>query len=174
MYLLLRLTLRLRLPLLLLLPLLSCNPFAPSVDEDIITQDKLLGNRRTVNGLFEWFRNAYELRDSLLYGQVLAKDFTFSYYDFDKNVEINWNRDVEMRTTYNLFRSVTSISLQWNDYRSIDTTVANPGVERSFVLNIAMNQQNVFRGAGSARFQLRKDTVDGYWKVISWYDNSDF
>lgn len=154
--------------------LLSCNPFAPQVDEDMITQDKLLGNRRTVNGLFEWFRNAYELKDSLLYGQVLAKDFMFSYYDFDKNVEINWNRDVEMRTTYNLFRSVNTISLQWNDYRSVDTATATPGVERSFVLNIAMNQQNVFGGTGSARFLLRKDSTDGYWRVVSWYDNSDF
>lgn len=154
--------------------LYACNPFAPSVDDEIISPDKLLGNRTTINGLFEWFKNAYELKDTTLYGQALHKDFTFIYYDFDKNFEVSWNRDVEMRTSFNLFSSVQSMTLEWNTFLSLDTTKYQGSLERTFKLNIVMDQSNTFRGTGSARFKIQKDSMDGYWRIVTWVDKSDF
>jgi hypothetical protein len=61
-----------------LLFLAACNPFAPRLEDVVADRNQVLGNRKSVAGLFDWFRSSYELRDTLLYGQMLARDFQFS------------------------------------------------------------------------------------------------
>jgi hypothetical protein len=156
--------------------LLSCNPFAPGLDEISIDRNKLLGDRSTLPGFFDWFRNAYELRDSTLYGQIIGNDFRFAFLDFSKNVETYWDRDVEMKTTHNMFRNVKQASLQWNNYVYADTSLSDTiaSVERYFNITIVQDDQNIFRGTGSARLLLKRSARGQPWRISAWYDRSDF
>ena len=154
----------------------SCNPFAPTLDEVKVNHEELLGNRRTIEGFFEWFRNSYELRDSTMYGKLLAPEFQFTYPDFQNSTEVSWDRNVEMQTTNNLFRGVKSINLQWNNFIELDTITFDSlaRAERSFNLIITHDDNNIYRGVGSALLILRRDMPNGYWRMQSWYDKSDF
>ncbi|MGB3619394.1 MAG: hypothetical protein WBA12_14855, partial [Catalinimonas sp.] len=149
------------------LGVLSCNPFAPGLDDAPIDPNELLGDRRTLDGFFEWFRNAYELRDSVLYGQLIDPAFRFSYFDFQNNVYVSWDRDTEMLSTYNLFRGVQSTSLRWNNYVFVDTTGSDTvaTVERAFNLSIVQDEQNIFMGTGSAQIQLVRNAPDTPWRM---------
>lgn len=156
--------------------LAACNPFAPTLDDAVTDPNKLLGDRTQVNGFFEWFRNSYQLRDSTLYGQILAPDFKFTYFDFTNNTEISWNRDVEINTTYKLFRGVRSTTLQWNQYILADTAFSDTLAitERAFNLVINQDDATIYRGVGSARIVLTRKHKTESWKMQSWYDKSDF
>lgn len=160
----------------LALALWACNPFAPKLEDVVVDKNQVLGNRKSISGLFDWFRASYELRDSLLYGQMLARDFQFSYLDFTNNNTVYWDRDIDMRTTYNLFRAAKSTSVQWQHYVYTDTlasdTVAN--VERYFNVTVVLDDQSIFRSTGSARIRLRRPTANDYWQIQSWFDKSDF
>ena len=156
--------------------LAACNPFAPTLDDAVTDPNKLLGDRTTVNGFFEWFRNSYQIRDSTLYGQLLAPEFKFTYFDFSNNTEVNWNRDVEISTTHKLFRGVRATSLQWNQYIIADTTLSDTLAitERAFNLTITQDDATIYRGVGSARIVLVRKSKSDPWKMRSWYDKSDF
>jgi len=154
----------------------TCNPFAPKLEDVVVDRNQVLGNRKSIAGLFDWFRSSYELRDSLLYGQILARDFQFSYLDFTNNNIVYWDRDIDMRTTYNLFRAAKSTSLQWQHYVYADTlgndTAAN--VERYFNVTVVLDDQSIFRSTGSARIKLKRPTPADFWQIQSWFDKSDF
>ena len=156
--------------------LLACNPFSPGLDDALTDPERILGNRRTLDGFFEWFRNSYQLRDSTMYGKILNPDFTFTYRNFSNSTEESWDRNTEVRTTYNLFRNVQGVNLQWNQYLFVDTTSFDTlaSVERSFNLIITQDDNNVFRGIGSALLVLNRDAKGQPWRMKSWYDKSDF
>ncbi len=159
--------------MILLLP--ACNPFAPALEDIVVDKNAVLGNRKTIAGMFDWFRASYELRDTLLYGQMLASDFQFSYLDFTNNNLVYWDRDIDMRTTYNLFRAAKSTTVQWQHYVSADTlsdTLA--GMERYFNVTIVLDDQQIFRSTGSARLQMRRKSAQDFWQIVSWFDKSDF
>jgi len=154
----------------------SCNPFAPGLDNDLIDRNKLLGDRRTINGLFDYFKNTYEMRDSLLYGKLLSSDFKFTFFDFNTNNQIFWGRDQEMLTTYNMFRNVKQVSLIWNNYTALDTSASDTlaSVERFFNLTIIQDDQRILRGTGRARLTLKRNQRGSEWLIKEWFDNSDF
>lgn len=156
--------------------LLGCNPFSPGLDDAVTDPNKLLGDRTTVNGFFEWFRNSYQLRDSTLYGQLLSPQFRFTYFDFSNNTEVSWTRDVEMSTTFKLFRGVRSTTLQWNQYVLADTALSDTVAiaERAFNLVINQDDANIYRGIGTARVVLVRKNRFEPWRMRSWYDKSDF
>src|SRR5688572_2544102 len=156
--------------------LVSCNPFSPGLDDAVTDPNKLLGDRTTVEGFFEWFRNSYQLRDTTLFGQLLAPQFQFTYFDFSNNTEVNWTRDVEMSTTYKLFRGVRSTSLQWNQYVIADTAISDTVAiaERAFNLVINQDDATTYRGVGTARIVLVRKSKTDTWRMRSWYDKSDF
>ena len=158
-----------------LLGLGACNPFAPGFD-DTAASPTSLGDRRTVQGFFEYFRNAYQLRDSTLYGQLLARDFTFTYTNFADNTQQVWTRDVDVLSTYRLFRSIRSASLQWAQYIVADTTQSDTTamVERAFNLIINQDDETVYRGIGSARIELVRPSRAAPWRMRRWFDKSDF
>ncbi len=154
----------------------GCNPFSPALD-DTAVGPTALGDRTTVRGFFEYFRNAYQLRDSTLYGQLLTRDFQFTYINFDDNSTQTWTRDVDVLSTYRLFRGIRSATLQWQQYVEADTigrgdTLAV--VERVFNLVINQDDENVFRGVGSARIELRRRAKGEPWRMRMWFDKSDF
>ncbi|TGE20134.1 hypothetical protein [Hymenobacter elongatus] len=157
--------------------LAACNPFAPALDDVPTDPNQLLGNPVTVRGFFERFRASYQLRDSTLYGQLLDRRFTFTFRDFANNVDRSWNRDVEVNTTYRLFRAARTANLQWTQYLPTSDTAFSDTlayVERSFSLTIEQRDNQTFTGAGSARLVLvRKNRMDP-WRMRSWYDRSEF
>jgi hypothetical protein len=155
----------------------ACNPFAPALDDAVTDPNQLLGNPVTVRGFFERFRASYQLRDSTLYGQLLDRRFTFTFRDFANNVDRTWNRDVEISTTYKLFRASRSANLQWTQYLPTSDTAFSDTlvyVERSFNLAIEQRDNQSFSGAGSARLVLVRKNRDAPWRMRSWYDRSEF
>jgi hypothetical protein len=126
--------------------------------------------------MFEYFRNTYELRDSLLYGRMIAKEFRFTFFDFANNNLVYWDRDQEMQATYKMFRSVKSVSLIWNNYVTTDTSSNDTLVQaqRYFNLTIVQDDQNIFRGTGSAQLTFYRAHPEDEWKIRTWYDRSDF
>lgn len=152
----------------------ACNPFAPSYDEDGLSGQDVLGDRTTLDGLFEFFKNSYEIRDTSLYAKLFAEDFVFVYYDFDQGAEVSWNKGQELAASYNLFRSVKQITLDWNFYLEKTETDREASVVRSFNLNIVEADNAVISGTGRARMKMRRDTAGLPWKIYYWFDDSDF
>ena len=66
----------------------SCNPFAPAYDPEGLSQVNVLGDPRSIEGYFKRFKNAYELRDTTLYGALFSTDFAFAFYDQELGQEI--------------------------------------------------------------------------------------
>src|SRR3970282_819041 len=85
---------------------LACNPFAPALDTSDEVDFSLIGDPTTVDGVFQNIRYAYTFRDTTIYGQLLAGDYSFVYRDYDRGVDVSWGRDEEMRTTHGLFQNV--------------------------------------------------------------------
>jgi hypothetical protein len=165
----------------LILPLLaallfgvSCNPFAPALDEDGLIDEDLLGDRTTIDGLFEYFKNTYEIRDTSLYGRMFSKDFTFTYYDFDLGAEISWDRGQEMISSHKLFRGVQQITLDWNFYVEREESDTLASVVRSFNLTIVEQEDKVYNGTGRAKLRMRRATATDPWLIYYWFDDSDF
>jgi hypothetical protein len=156
--------------------LVACNPFAPRLEDIVVDRNQVLGNRNSVAGFFDWFRSSYELRDTLLYGQMLARDFQFSYLDFTNNNTVYWDRDIDMRTTYNLFKAAKSTSVQWQHYVYADTlnSDTSASVERYFNVTVVLDDQSIFRSTGSARIVLRRKSKFDFWQIVTWFDKSDF
>ncbi|MDP5170722.1 MAG: hypothetical protein NWR72_10790 [Bacteroidia bacterium] len=159
---------------LLLLSSSACNPFAPQYDPEGLANVNLLGDPTNVEGFFLLFKNAYELRDTTLYGRLFTRDFEFAYYDPDLGQDIKWDRDTELSISNNLFRSVNQITLDWNYYSQLDTTATEASVIRNFNLMIEQDAQNVFSGSGRARLRLRRNAVGEAWQAYFWFDDSDF
>lgn len=152
----------------------ACNPFAPVYDPDGLANVNLLGDPRSVDGYFQLFKNAYELRDTTLYGRLFTSDFTFEYYDPDLGQTIRWDRDTELAISYRLFTSVQQIVLDWNYYTQLDTTVLEGVIVRNFNLTITQDEQTVLAGSGRARLRLRRLAPDEAWRAYYWFDDSDF
>lgn len=155
----------------------ACNPFAPALNEVPTDPNQLLGNPVTVRGFFDRFRASYQLRDSTLYGQLLAPRFTFTYRDFAANVDRSWNRDVDAHTTYKLFQAARSTNLQWTQYLPATDTLTSDTiayVERAFQLSIEQRDDERYSGTGTARVVLIRKTRLDPWRMRSWYDRSEF
>ena len=153
----------------------SCNPFAPALEEGNFFGD-LLGDPTTVNGFFTNFKNAYELRDISLYEPLLDSSFIFVYYDFDALVEREWGFAQELASTQRLFRNASLVNLRWNQILSQE--FINAGLQarvvRSFNLIITLEGGDAFRGDGNVNFLLdRADSTDN-WQLRQWRDESEF
>ncbi|MCI4668360.1 MAG: hypothetical protein MRZ79_09490 [Bacteroidia bacterium] len=160
--------------MLLVLGMWSCNPFAPAYDPDGLAQADLLGDPSNIDGFFQRFKNAYELRDTALYGELFSKDFIFEYYDQELGQTISWDRATELLTSFNLFQSSLQINLDWNFYVELDSTTNDALVLRNFNLTIETEEQGTFSGSGRARFRLQKGNSAATWKAVYWFDDSDF
>lgn len=157
-----------------MLLLTACNPFAPEFDPDGLDEQNVLGDRTEIDGFFEFFKNAYELRDTSLYGKLFTSDFEFVYFDFDAAAEQHWDKGQEMGTAYNLFRNVRQITLDWNFYVEKSEAGDTANVVRSFNLTIVENESTVYSGTGRARLRLRRDGPGEPWRIYYWFDDSDF
>ena len=158
----------------ILVLLASCNPFAPKFDPEGLNDQNVLGDRTKIDGFFDYFKNAYELRDTSLYGKLFTNDFVFVYYDFDAAAEQRWDKGQEMAISYNLFRSVRQITLDWNFYVENAISGDTASVVRNFNLTIVENESSVYSGTGRARLRLRRVADGEPWRIYYWFDDSDF
>jgi hypothetical protein len=152
--------------------ILSCNPFAPEEDTSIVSNP--IGDRTTIEGYFQSFRFAYQFRDSSIYGKLLAPDFTFSYRNFDRGLDMEWGRSEEMRTTSALFESAQALDLLWGNVLDSSGTDVVYDVTRAFSLNITLNLGDILHVDGRVIFHLERATKDDPWMAVRWRDESNF
>lgn len=148
------------------------NPFAPAIDKSDNSSSSTLTDLSTIDGVFQNFKYAYTFKDTSIYGEFIAQDFTFTYLDPEEGYTIAWGRDEEMRTTYGLFQNSQKLDVIWNNIISISQDSLNAELIRSFNLTVTFNPTDVIRLDGRARFVLRKDS--GKWKIIVWDDKLNF
>lgn len=149
----------------------SCNPFAPKLDET--GGQAHFGDPHTVEGYFQAFRYAYQFKDTTLYGTLLAPNFTFSYRNYDRGVDVEWGRDEEVRTTGSLFQSAQSLDLLWGNVLDSSGSATVFDITRSFSLDITFNPGDITHVDGRAIFHLERRTQSDPWKAVSWRDESN-
>jgi len=120
------------------------------------------------------FRNAYSFKDTTLYGSIIAPDFSFTYTDYDKGVDISWGRNDEMRTTYGLFQSVQSLNIIWNNEISSSGNDTLRSIERGFNLTVTFNPSDITRVDGYALLTFARATTGDPWKIRSFREKSNF
>jgi hypothetical protein len=163
---------RLALYCLIMISAYSCvNPFAPGVDENIGKNNSIISDQKTIDGIFQNLQYAYSFKDTLIYGQVLDKNFSFSFRDYDRGVDVSWGRDDEMRVTYGLFQNTQRLDLVWNNIVSI--TADSTGIVRSFNLTITFDPTDIVYVEGRVNLTLIKDS-NKMWKLLRWIDESNF
>lgn len=150
------------------------NPFAPGEsDEDPL--DDILGDPTTIEGFYQRFENAYELRDTSLYGPLLHPDFEFTFRDENENVDVTWSRTEDMFSTYNLFLQALDIQLHWSNFISMNINEDQTRTQavRRFDLTVLLETNDLLRTDGLASFTLvRPDSTDP-WQLIRWRDESE-
>jgi len=150
----------------------SCvNPFAPTLDETISGEEGLITDQKTISGVFKNFQYAYTFQDTTIYGDLLAKDFIFTYRDYDLGYDISWGREEEMRVSYGLFQNSQRLDLIWNEIVSI--TADSTNIIRSFDLTITFNPTDIVDVDGRINLTLRKNE-NNKWQITSWLDESNF
>ena len=146
------------------------NPFAPELDNQLSNEGSLISDLSDVEGVFQNFQYAYAFKDTLIYGELLAPDFIFSYRDYDRGVDVSWGRDDEMMVTYGLFQNSQRLDLIWNNIVSMSSDSTR--IIRSFNLTITFNPIDIIFVDGRVNLSLRKN--ENKWQITQWVDESNF
>jgi len=152
----------------------ACNPFAPGVDDNLEPNTAVLGDQHTIVGVFQNIQYAYTYRDTLIYGSLLHADFQFRYFNPDRGTDVVFNRDEEVRTTYNLFKGASLLDLQWNDIVGQEGDSLETDVTRSYTLRIALQANDVLRIEGRATLRFVRNVATDVWLIRTWRDDSSF
>jgi hypothetical protein len=98
-----------------LLFFLGCNPFAPSLSDDISNTSLILTEQQSPQDVLINFSFAYNFKDSLVYSDLIDTTFLFISKDFSTNpvTSLTWGRDTELRTTSGIFRHFQTLNLVW-------------------------------------------------------------
>ncbi|MDP2364039.1 MAG: hypothetical protein Q8M94_09750 [Ignavibacteria bacterium] len=158
--------------------LTSCtNPFAPKIS--LSPENNInISDQTTVKGVFDNFRYAYMLRDTIVYGNLLADDFTFTYHDYELGMMKSWGRDEDMISTSGLFQASQSLDLLWNEvgvYVSTSDSLITD-ISRGFTLTIVFSATDVVKIQGRANLRLKRILINGImiWKISMWKDESNY
>jgi len=160
----------------LLFTFVSCNPFAPELDESSGESLSLLSDQKNTDGVFQNLKYAYTFRDTTIYGQLLDGNFTFLYPDYDRGgADISWGRDEEMRTTDGLFRNVQRLDLIWNNIvdQSFNQDSTAVFISRGFNLTVTYSASSIDRVDGYASLQLIRKGSEDPWMIVRWHDDSN-
>lgn len=156
----------------MLILIVSCtNPFAPKLTEgnqDIITDQTF------IDGVFENFRYAYIFKDTLVYGRLLADNFTFTYHNYEKNIDVTWGRTEDMITTNGLFNAAQSLDLIWNQVIIAIGDSSRINISRGFNLNVIFDPSYSEQIIGRVNLILVRPENNGVWKIEKWTDESNF
>jgi hypothetical protein len=155
----------------------SCNPFAPGLDDTSGEASSLWSDQKNLDGVFQNFKSAYTFCDTSRYGQLLDGNFTFLYPDYDRGgAEVSWGRDEEMRTAHGLFQSVQRLDLVWKniiDSSSIDSYTTQASISRGFDLTVIFNASDIVSVNGYASLQLVRQGAQDPWMIVRWHDDSN-
>jgi hypothetical protein len=156
--------------------LAACNPFAPGLDNSPSGSGSVLGDQRTVDGVFQNMKYAYTFRDTTIYGQLFDARYLFLYRDYDRGVDMSWGRDEELRTTSGLFQNVERLDLVWNNIIALSLDSANTlvTVSRNFNLTVTFNPGDILRVDGYASLSMMRQRSDDPWRIVQWRDESNF
>jgi hypothetical protein len=153
----------------------SCtNPFAPRFDAELDSGGPPISDQTTIEGVFQNFQYAYTFKDTLIYGNLITGDFTFTYRDYENGFDVTWGRDEEMRTTNGLFQNSQRLDLIWNNIVLSTIDSLDASIVRSFNLNITFNPTDVVRIDGRVNVALKQDPVSKKWRMTRWLDESNF
>lgn len=150
----------------------STNPFAPRLDKELGSESSLISDQSDIDGLFQNLQYAYTFKDTAIYGELLSDKFTFSYRDYDREIDVAWGREDEMRVTNGLFSNTERLDLIWNNIVAI--TSDSSSVVRSFNLTITFNPTDVIFVDGKVNLSLEKNRELNKWEIITWIDESNF
>lgn len=149
------------------------NPFAPAL-ADVAPDSPILGDQRTIEGVFQNFRFAYVFRDTLTYGRLLDRSFTFVYRDYDKGVDVTWGRDEDIIATNGLFMAAQQLDLVWNDVVVADGDSLAQSISRGFNLTITFSPNDVIRAQGRVNLRIERPSTETVWKIVRWRDESNY
>ncbi|RPI67452.1 MAG: hypothetical protein EHM43_08070 [Ignavibacteriae bacterium] len=156
------------------LTLAGCvNPFAPALADEA-PDSPILGDQRTVEGVFQNFRFAYVFRDTLTYGRLLDRSFTFTYRNVDKNLDMTWGRDEDMLATNGLFMAAQQLDLVWNEVVVAEGDDLAQSISRGFNLTITFSPTNVIRAQGRVSLRIERPSTESVWKIVRWRDESNY
>lgn len=159
--------------LLILLILSACNPFAPSLDNNL-AGDTFLADQSTVEGLFDNWSLAYNYRDTLIYARILSDEFNFYYRNFDLGTDQTWDRETDIRKTHGLFETCEYIDLVWNDYLLSSGDSLEWNAIRQFYLQITFADNDVVTVSGRANVNMKRESTEENWVITDWVDESNF
>jgi len=152
----------------------SCNnPFAPGLMDDSHS-GPVLGDQRTVDGVFQNFRYAYNFKDTIVYGALLDDEFVFVYRNYEKNMDVSWGRDEDMYTTNGLFQAAQNLDLIWNEVIVAIGDSLLLDISRGFNLTITFTPIDIINIQGRANFRLKRNSNKDVWKIIRWRDESNY
>jgi hypothetical protein len=179
---------RVHISVLMILPLIVCfgcfNPFSPSVIGP--SSIKPIARQTDPDSVLHNFKYAYENRDSIVYENLLDKDFIFIYRDLDRvvgtevTVEIPRDgRGGDLYVTRALFRTFDEIRL--------DTWIVRPGPDsvgqetwkaRRVTFHLSLRDTDGdydylhMEATGFAEFLFRQSEEDKLWRIVRWIDRS--
>lgn len=150
------------------------NPFAPKLSSGEEENSGLISDQKNIEGVFQNLQYAYTFEDTLIYGGLLASDFTFTYHDYDQGFDVTWGRDEEMMTTNGLFANTQKLDLIWNNIilSTLNDSIAN--IVRSFNLRITFNPTDVITVDGKVNLTLNKESSTQKWLISRWVDESNY
>ncbi len=148
------------------------NPFAPKIDNSN-SSSNILSDQKTIEGVFQNFKYAYTFKDTTIYGQLLADDFVFSYFDYDLGITVSWDRPTDMKTTHGLFINTQDLNLIWNNiiFQEGDSLLVS--VKRSFNLTITFNPSDILNFYGFADMTMQRPKTNDVWKIKGWIDQTN-
>jgi hypothetical protein len=163
---------------LMVLSVTNCfNPFAPRLDQSG-NQGIVITDQRSPDEVLQNFLYAYTFKDSLVYADILDSSFVFVYFDPNLGGSgrfVSWGRDVDLKTTGQLFRNSETITLTWNSTIYQDTTFVDSeiaGIELSKTLQLYLyGKFGEYSFSGSAIFDF-KICDDKKWRLTRWKDES--
>jgi hypothetical protein len=176
--------------LLTLVFLLSCqNPFSPPVVGP--GSFKPIARQTSPDSVLYNFKYAYEYRDLVVYENCLDKDFMFYYKDQDQysqTGEVWWpvyrdGKSGDVYRTNGLFKVFDDIRLDtWIIIVSVDSTEVDTlsgEVWKVRNVNFHLSLRDMtgdynyehLEASGFAKF-LFKESEDGWWRIVRWYDRS--
>ena len=150
------------------------NPFAPSLNNNTDEGGGTISDLTTIDGVFQNFQYSYTFKDTLIYGELLAGDFVFTYHDYDRGFDVSWGRDEEMRATDGLFKNSQRLDLIWNNIVLSTEDSLSANIVRGFSLNVTLNPTDVPHADGRVNISLRKNPETKKWHITRWIDESNF
>lgn len=152
----------------------GCNPFSPELETADGSGNGNISDLTNPLGVFQNIQYSYTFKDTLIYSNLLNKDFTFTYRDYDQGFDVSWGREEEMRVTNGLFQNAQRLDLIWNNIISSTIDTIEATFIRGFNLTVTFNPSDIIRIDGRADLKLVKDSNTGRWSVIRWVDESNF